>query len=244
MWTNAVHLPTTASSCAKIWLVPSCAFVQRATAKLIWQTIVWTLMNASMGIYAVTVGVTTCKAAIDAIAIKDLKQVRMERDALVSFLIWHILIIIIIFFFFEFVDKRQGMCYRQLVNGRCKAPHNELKLSTMADCCCSMGEAWGPQCELCPSRYTPQYQELCLDSGFLVDGKGALYFIWFDHNLTIRKFSDVNECETIPDLCRNGQCINTLGSYRCICNKGYRPDPSGLYCLGKFFYCISLWKID
>ncbi|XP_072384771.1 fibrillin-1-like [Diabrotica undecimpunctata] len=110
------------------------------------------------------------------------------------------------------VDRRQGMCYRQLINGRCRAPYNELKLSTMADCCCSMGEAWGPHCDLCPSRYTPQYQELCLDSGFLVDGK------------------DVNECETIPDLCKNGECINTLGSYRCICNKGYRPDPSGLYC--------------
>ncbi|XP_023312963.1 fibrillin-1-like, partial [Anoplophora glabripennis] len=41
----------------------------------------------------------------------------------------------------------------------------------------------------------------------------------------------VNECETIPDLCQNGQCINTLGSYRCICNKGYKLDNSGLYCL-------------
>lgn len=35
-----------------------------------------------------------------------------------------------------------------------------------------MGEAWGPSCELCPSRYSPQYQELCLDSGFLIDGQG------------------------------------------------------------------------
>lgn len=42
----------------------------------------------------------------------------------------------------------------------------------MADCCCSMGEAWGESCELCPVRYTPEYQELCLDSGFLIDGRG------------------------------------------------------------------------
>lgn len=64
------------------------------------------------------------------------------------------------------------MCYRQLYNGRCRTPYNDQKLSTRADCCCSMGEAWGALCELCPSRYTPQYQELCLDSGFLIDGQG------------------------------------------------------------------------
>ncbi|KAJ8945200.1 hypothetical protein NQ318_013650 [Aromia moschata] len=110
-------------------------------------------------------------------------------------------------------DRRLGLCYRQLINGRCRTPYIELKKATRADCCCSMGEAWGPQCELCPARFTPQYQELCLDSGFLIDGQ------------------DVNECETIPDLCNNGQCINTMGSYRCICNKGYRTDISGLYCL-------------
>lgn len=37
-----------------------------------------------------------------------------------------------------------------------------------------MGEAWGPNCELCPSKYSPQYQELCLESGFTVDGQGNL----------------------------------------------------------------------
>lgn len=74
---------------------------------------------------------------------------------------------------YEFVDRRQGFCFRQLVHGRCTTHNRELKHVTQADCCCSMGEAWGPHCELCPSKYSPQYQELCLDSGFTVDGKGG-----------------------------------------------------------------------
>lgn len=37
-----------------------------------------------------------------------------------------------------------------------------------------MGEAWGPRCETCPSKYSPQYQELCMESGITIDGQGKL----------------------------------------------------------------------
>lgn len=47
-------------------------------------------------------------------------------------------------------------------------------------------------------------------------------------------FSDIDECKAIPDLCRNGICVNTLGSYRCICNKGYKTDNGGTTCMGNF----------
>lgn len=47
-------------------------------------------------------------------------------------------------------------------------------------------------------------------------------------------FSDIDECRTIPDLCKNGLCINTLGSYRCVCNKGYKADKTGTQCVGKY----------
>lgn len=46
--------------------------------------------------------------------------------------------------------------------------------------------------------------------------------------------SDIDECRTIPGLCNNGLCINTLGSYRCVCNKGYKADKSGTQCVGKY----------
>ena len=42
---------------------------------------------------------------------------------------------------------------------------------------------------------------------------------------------DIDECQTLSNLCENGQCINTFGSYRCICNRGFKPDQSGTRCL-------------
>lgn len=45
----------------------------------------------------------------------------------------------------------------------------------------------------------------------------------------------------MPDLCRNGKCINTLGSYRCICDRGFKADKSELYCLGKNFFLHNFY---
>nr|CAD7423795.1 unnamed protein product [Timema monikensis] len=111
------------------------------------------------------------------------------------------------------IDRREGFCFRQLVGGRCTSHTDGLMSVTRADCCCTMGAAWGPHCELCPSQTSDDYQDLCLEAGYSVDGH------------------DIDECNTISDLCRNGRCINTLGSYRCICNKGYKPDGSGTRCI-------------
>lgn len=99
-----------------------------------------------------------------------------------------------------------------------------------------MGQAWGQRCERCPYKYSPEYQKLCLDSGFTSDGQGIIEFNYLFTNTIIVSVSviDVNECATMPDLCQNGKCINTLGSYRCICNRGYKADTSGLFCIGGF----------
>lgn len=83
------------------------------------------------------------------------------------------------------------------------------------DCCCTMGAAWGARCERCPQIGTSAHKELCLETGYSIDG------------------SDINECSILPDLCKHGTCLNTLGSYRCICNKGFQVDASGTHCIGK-----------
>nr|XP_018912347.1 PREDICTED: fibrillin-2-like [Bemisia tabaci]XP_018912348.1 PREDICTED: fibrillin-2-like [Bemisia tabaci] len=111
------------------------------------------------------------------------------------------------------LDDRKSYCYEHVTNGKCLL-HNHTGLEvTRAQCCCTMGVAWGSQCLPCPARNSEEFHSLCpQQSGYAFDGL------------------DINECQTMPELCRNGRCINTLGSYRCICNKGFRPDHGGTHC--------------
>ena len=52
-----------------------------------------------------------------------------------------------------------------------------------------------------------------------------------DNNFT----ADIDECldeSVINSTCH--QCVNTPGSYRCICNEGYAPAEDLLSCTGKY----------
>jgi len=42
--------------------------------------------------------------------------------------------------------------------------------------------------------------------------------------LSFGLFSDVNECRENPQICQNGTCLNSDGSYSCICNEGFEAD--------------------
>ena len=41
----------------------------------------------------------------------------------------------------------------------------------------------------------------------------------------------MNECTSMPGACEHGRCMNTMGSYRCLCNPGYETHPSGTQCV-------------
>uniref|UniRef100_A0A2K6UV65 Fibrillin-2 n=1 Tax=Saimiri boliviensis boliviensis TaxID=39432 RepID=A0A2K6UV65_SAIBB len=43
--------------------------------------------------------------------------------------------------------------------------------------------------------------------------------------------TDIDECKVMPNLCTNGQCINTVGSFRCFCKVGYTTDITGTSCI-------------
>ena len=61
---------------------------------------------------------------------------------------------------------------------------------------------------------------------------GIMTFLW---NISKAIFlADVDECATgNGNLCRNGQCINTVGSFQCQCNDGYEVAPDGRTCVGE-----------
>lgn len=47
---------------------------------------------------------------------------------------------------------------------------------------------------------------------------------------------DVDECASGNGmLCRNGQCVNTIGSFQCLCNDGYEVALDGRTCVGECF---------
>ncbi|KAL0167416.1 hypothetical protein M9458_035638, partial [Cirrhinus mrigala] len=81
-------------------------------------------------------------------------------------------------------------------------------------CCCDGGRGWGPNCELCPLPGTTQYKKMCpLGPGYTTDGQ------------------DIDECKVMGNLCKNGRCLNTLGSFSCACKPGYTSDISSTQCL-------------
>lgn len=57
-------------------------------------------------------------------------------------------------------------------------------------------------------------------------------------------FLDVDECASGNGmLCRNGQCVNTIGSFQCLCNDGYEVALDGRTCVGECFL-LGLKKIS
>lgn len=52
--------------------------------------------------------------------------------------------------------------------------------------------------------------------------------------LSMLFFLDVDECASGNGmLCRNGQCVNTIGSFQCLCNEGYEVALDGRTCVGE-----------
>lgn len=52
------------------------------------------------------------------------------------------------------IDNRKGLCWTQINNGRCEA--NLKGETTRAECCASIGKAWGSPCSPCPDKSKPR----------------------------------------------------------------------------------------
>ncbi|MGH0175719.1 UNVERIFIED_CONTAM: hypothetical protein FKN15_071488 [Acipenser sinensis] len=109
------------------------------------------------------------------------------------------------------VDVRVEQCYMKWEEDECVEP---LPGKFRVDmCCCSVGAAWGIDCEACPNPGTQEYETICprgpgfANRGDVLSGRAF--------------YKDVNECKVFSGLCSHGTCRNTIGSFRCRCSSGF-----------------------
>ncbi|KAM6202656.1 latent-transforming growth factor beta-binding protein 2 [Rhynchocyon petersi] len=96
--------------------------------------------------------------------------------------------------------------------------------TTQAECCCTLGASWGDACEFCPPEGSEEFIEICPSGKGYVPVEGA----WMFGQTT---YTDADECVMFgPDLCKNGQCLNTVPSYICLCDPGYRYNAASKKC--------------
>ncbi|KTG46068.1 hypothetical protein cypCar_00033564, partial [Cyprinus carpio] len=105
---------------------------------------------------------------------------------------------------------RTGPCFVQDPRRPCAAQSSGF-VSSKALCCATVGQAWGHLCEMCPALSSS------CSTGFTPNTRtGAC--------------QDVDECKVVPELCKGGKCINTVGSYQCQCPTGFQQHRSSLMC--------------
>ncbi|XP_027901001.1 latent-transforming growth factor beta-binding protein 1-like isoform X3 [Xiphophorus couchianus] len=106
-------------------------------------------------------------------------------------------------------------CFREVKDGQCSSPLPGLRSREV--CCRGIGKAWGlTDCSLCPEA--PGQRNSSCPVGFeRTNGTQCV---------------DVNECLQ-PGLCENGICVNTRGSYSCVCRLGFILDATHGICISQ-----------
>ena len=101
------------------------------------------------------------------------------------------------------------------VPGTCPAPGKCQNLMGSFVCSCPPGFELLPDGNTCAGEYS---------CSFLVNFSAL-------ESLIFSNFPDVNECLADENLCDEGDCINTEGSFRCECPRGYVLSPDGKKCV-------------
>ncbi|KAG7510151.1 latent-transforming growth factor beta-binding protein 2 [Solea senegalensis] len=115
-------------------------------------------------------------------------------------------------------DGHVGRCFQETVDGQCGKPLPGL--TKQDDCCGSVGASWGlHKCQKCPTK-----------PAFTVIANGQVECSSGFKRMNLTHCQDINEC-LLPGICKNAECLNTKGSYRCMCKLGYMLDPARSHCV-------------
>ncbi|TRY57352.1 hypothetical protein DNTS_024943 [Danionella cerebrum] len=110
--------------------------------------------------------------------------------------------------------KPKGRCFQETTPKQACSSNPLPGLTNQEDCCGSVGNSWGQnKCYKCPLLpYAGKHQTIVEDLGSTCP-QGY-------KRLNSTHCQDINEC-MMQGLCRNGECLNTQGSFRCSCKPGY-----------------------
>uniref|UniRef100_A0A669C2K1 Latent-transforming growth factor beta-binding protein 1 n=1 Tax=Oreochromis niloticus TaxID=8128 RepID=A0A669C2K1_ORENI len=108
-----------------------------------------------------------------------------------------------------------GRCFQETAGSQCGKPLPIL--TKLEQCCGTIGTSWGfHKCQKCPKK--PSFPLIDCPQGYI--------------RVNSSHCQDLDECQ-LQGVCPNGNCVNTLGSYRCICKPGYVPDPTFTMCISE-----------
>ncbi|XP_074087180.1 latent-transforming growth factor beta-binding protein 3 isoform X2 [Macrotis lagotis] len=125
-------------------------------------------------------------------------------------------------------QKPLGRCFQDTLPKQACGSNPLPGLTKQEDCCGSIGTAWGQnKCHKCPQLQYTGVQKPGPVRGELGGDCPQGY-----KRLNSTHCQDINEC-AMPGMCRHGDCLNSPGSYRCVCPPGHSLGPSRTQCLAE-----------
>nr|XP_043898568.1 latent-transforming growth factor beta-binding protein 3 isoform X2 [Solea senegalensis] len=113
--------------------------------------------------------------------------------------------------------KPKGRCFQETTPKQACNSTPLPVLTNQEDCCGSVGNSWGQnKCYQCPKLPNASVKQTIVEEYGSTCPQGYKRF-----NST--HCQDINEC-SIQGVCQNGDCLNTLGSFKCSCKAGLVLD--------------------
>ncbi|XP_056140139.1 latent-transforming growth factor beta-binding protein 3 isoform X3 [Lampris incognitus] len=113
--------------------------------------------------------------------------------------------------------KPKGRCFQETTPKQACNSTPLPVLTNQEDCCGSVGNSWGQnKCYQCPKLPNASVKQTIVEDYGSTCPQGYKRF-----NST--HCQDINEC-SMQGVCQNGDCLNTLGSFKCFCKAGLVLD--------------------